>query len=144
MLRLAKQQTYKKCIIVFICLLIVINIEYRTVICLGADGHIDFEPAFNECCDETDHPSASVQIELSAKEGHEICKHCGSCVDFPIYKDMVQISNTPQKLNPVFLIPATNVLIDFVKLNSSVYNLASNSFTDTSYFDPLRTVILLV
>jgi hypothetical protein len=114
------------------------------VLCFGADGHVEFESAFHERCDDPDHSSAPVQDVFSSKASHEICNHCGPCIDMPITNDMIQISNTPQKIITKLSVPTTYMLIDTDKLNSSVYNLASNSFTETSYFSPLRTVVLQV
>ncbi len=142
--KLAKKQMYKKYFVVFICLLIAGNLTHGTVLCFGADGHIELESAFHERCDHPVHSYASDQNQLSSEAEHEICKHCGPCVDMPISNDLVKISNTPQKLITKFLVPTTYMLIDTDKLNSFVYNLASNTFTDTSYFTPLRTVVLLV
>ncbi len=144
MLRFAKKQIYKEFIIVFLCLLIIGNLSHWQVLCYGADGHIELESAFHDRCDDPDHSSAPDQNVLSSKAGHEICKHCGPCVDIPISNDLLQISNTPQKLKLKFLVPTTYMLIDTDKLSSSVYNLAPNTFTDTSYFDALKTVILQV
>jgi hypothetical protein len=144
MLKLAKQQTYKKCIIVFLCLLIVGNLAHWKVLCFGADGHVEIESAFHKYCDDRDYSSAPYKNELSYKAGHQNCKHCGPCVDMPISNDLVQIPDTPQKIITKFPLPTTYMLIDADKPNSSVYNLTSNSFTDTSYFTPLRTVVLLV
>jgi hypothetical protein len=144
MLKLAKRQMYKKCIIVFLSLLIVGNSAHLKVLCFGADGHVELESAFHKCCEEPDNSSAPDQNELSYKAGHETCRHCEPCIDIPISNDMLQISNTPEKIITKFPVPTTNMLIDIDKLDSSVYNSASKSFTDTSYFIPLRTVVLLV
>ena len=135
---------YKKCVIVILCISIAANLAHWKVLCFGADGHVELENAFHKRCDDPDHSSAPVQNVFSSKAGHELCNHCGPCIDVPIPNDLVQISNTTQKLNQKFLVQTTYMLIDTDKLNSSVYNLASNTFTDTSYFTPLRTVILLV
>ena len=144
MLRLAKQQMYKKCIIVFLSLLIVGNLAHWKVLCFGADGHIELESAFHKCCEDPDHSSAPDQNEYSYKAGHENCTHCGACIDMPISNDLIQISNTPQTIITKFTVPSTYMLIDTDKLNYSEYNIASNSFTDTSYFRPLDTVVLLI
>ena len=144
MLKLAKQQMFKKCIIIFLSLLIVGNLAHWKVLCFGADGHIELESAFHKCCEDPDHSSAPDQNELSYKAGHETCKHCGPCVDMPIFNGLVQIFNTPQKIITKFPLTTTSMLVDTDKLNSSVYNVASNTYTDTPYFSPLRTVVLLV
>ncbi|MDT8300907.1 MAG: hypothetical protein RQ760_05430 [Sedimentisphaerales bacterium] len=135
---------YKKYIMVFLCLLIVGNIAYWNVLCFGADGHIELESAFEKCCDDPDYCAAPNQNGLSYKTDHETCKHCGPCLDIPILNNLVQISNTPPKIITKFPASKTYMLIDIDKINSTVYNVASNTFNDTSYFDPLRTVVLLV
>ena len=144
MLKLTGKQIYKKCVIVLLCISIAANLAHWKVLCFGADGHVEFESAFHKCCEDPDYSSAPDQNELSYKAGHETCKHCGPCVDIPISNDVVQISNTPQKIITKFPVSTTYMLIDTDEHSSSVYNLASNIFTDTSYFRPLRTVILLV
>ena len=144
MLKLTGKQMYKKCVIVLLCISIAANLIHWKVLCFGSDGHVEIESAFHKCCENPDNSSAPDQNELSYKAGHENCTHCGACVDMPISNDLVQISNTPQKIITNFPVPTIYVLIDNDKLNSSVNNLASNTFTDTSYFDSLRTVILLV
>ena len=134
----------KKCVIAFLCISIAANLTHWKVLCFGADGHVEFESAFHERCDDTDHSSAPVQDVFSSQAGHEMCNHCGPCIDVPISITMAKISRTPQQLNQQFLLETTYVFIDTEKHSSSVYNSASNSFNDTSYFDPLRTVILVV
>jgi hypothetical protein len=142
--KLAKKQMYKKCIAVFICLLIAGNLAHGTVLCFGSDGHIEIESAFHERCDHAVHSSAPDQNQLSSEAEHEICKHCGPCVDVLISIGLAKISRASTQLNPTFQVPATNVIVATDKLNLSVCNFASNTFAATSYFTPLRTVILLV
>lgn len=144
MLTLAKKKRYRKYVVVLICLSIAGNLAHWKVMCYGADGHIELESALHERCNDPDHFSASDQTTLPSQAGHEICKHCGPCVDVPICIGLAKISRSTQQLNPIFLIPSANILIDFYKHNSSEYNLAANTFSDTSYFTPLQTVILLV
>jgi hypothetical protein len=144
MLKLTGKQMYKKCVIVLLGISIAANLAHWKVLCFGADGHVELESAFHKCCEDPDYSSAPDQNGLEYKAGHENCTHCGACVDMPISNDLVQISNTPQKIITKFPVSTIYMLIDTDKVNSSVYNLASNSFTDTSYFSPLRTVVLLV
>jgi len=144
MLKLAKKQTYKRCIIVFLCLLIIANLAHWKVLCFGADGHIELESAFQKCCEDADCSSAPDQNGPSYKAGHEMCRHCGPCIDIPIFNNLGQISNVPQKVIIKILVATPYIHIDTDKLNSSVNNSASNTYTYTSYFDPLQTVVLLV
>ena len=144
MLKLAKKQMYKRCIVIFFCFLIFGNLAHWKVLCFGADGHVELESVFHKCCEAPDQSSAPDQNGLSYKAGHENCQHCGPCVDMPLSNELAQISNTSQKVIIKISVPTTYMLIDTDKLNISVYNLASDSCTDTSYFSPLRTVVLLV
>ena len=142
--KLAKKQMYKKCIVVLICLLIAGNFTHQTVLCFGADGHIELEFAFHERCGHPVHSYASDQNQLSFEAEHEIGEHCEPCVDVPISIGLAKISHPSTKLNSTFPAPVTNVIVLTDKFDFSAYNSASNTFTATSYFTPLRTVILLV
>lgn len=144
MLRLAKNKKYRKYVVFLISLSIVGNLAHLKVLCFGADGHVEIESAFHEICENPDHCSASNQNILSSKEDHEICPHCGPCVDMPISNDLADISNTQKKLSIQYQVPITYVLFDSYKINSFLYNPTSNGFDDTSYFDPLYTVVLLI
>jgi hypothetical protein len=142
--KLAKKQVYRKCIVLLICLVVVGNLAQGTVLCFGADGHIELEPAFHEHCDHPVHSRASDQNQPSYETGHEKGEHCKPCVDVPISFGLAKISPVTKQLNPTYLVPATNVIVLTDNLDFSAYNLISNTFVDTSYFTPLRTVILLV
>ena len=143
-MKLARKQIYKKCIVVLICLSIAGNLAHGAVLCFGADGHIELESAFHERCNDSVHPCASEQNQLSYQVDHIKGKHCGPCVDVPIPIDLAKISHTPKHWNPIFPAPAINILVGTYKPNYSAYNFTSNTFAATSYFSPLRTVILLV
>jgi hypothetical protein len=143
MLNLTGKQMYKKCVIVLLCFSIAANLTHWKVLCFGANGHIELESTFHGHCFDDVPSSASDKRGFSYQTGHELCQHCGPCIDVPISIGMIKISRMPEQLNQQFLLQ-THILIDTDKLNSSVYDLASNSFTDTSYFDPLHTVILVV
>ena len=144
MLKLAKKQIYKKSIIVFLCLLMVGNLIHWNVLCISADGHVELESAFNECCNAPDNCLTLDYNSFSSTKSDEICLHCGPCIDIPISNDLVQISKTPQKLNLKSLVTTAYVFVDTNEINSSEYHLASNTLTDTPFHTPLYTVILQV
>ncbi len=143
-MKLAKKQMYKKCFVVFICLLIAGNLTHGTVLCFGADGHIELEFAFHKQCEDPVHSYTSDPNKLHYEAHHVEGKHCVPCVDVPISIGLAKISHTPKQLNPTFPVPATNMIVGTDEPNSSAYNFAPNTFVATSYFTPLRTVILLV
>ena len=140
----ARKQIYKKCFVVFICLLIVGNSAHGVVLCFGVDGHIEIESAFHERCDDPAHSQPTDQRQLSYPSDHVKDKHCEPCVDVPISIGLAEITRVSKQLNSTFPAPATNVIVLANKFNPSAYSAASNTFAATSYFIPLRTVILLV
>lgn len=142
--KLAKKQMYQKCIIVFVCLLIVGNSAQEIVLCFGEDGHIELESAFHKQCEAPVHSYTSDQNKLHYEAHHVEGKHCDPCVDVPISIGLAKISHTPKQLKPTFPVSATNMIVGTDKPNSSAYNFAPNTFVATSYFTHLRTVILLV
>jgi len=136
---------YKKSIVMVICLLMVGDSTKGTVLCFGADGHIEIESAFHERCDNPADCCASDKNQLSSEAVRVKGKHCEPCVDFPISTGLAKISRPPkQQPNPTFPVVATNVIVAADKLNSSACNSAPNTFDATSYFTLLRTVVLLV
>ena len=143
-MKLAKKQMYKKYFVMFICLLIAGNLTQGVVLCFGADGHIELESAFHKQCEDPVHSYASDQNKLHYEAHHVEGKHCDPCVDVPISIDLAKISHTPKQSNPTFPITAANMIAGTDKPNSSAYNFAPNTFVATSYFTPLRTVIMLV
>jgi hypothetical protein len=142
--KLDKKQMYKKCFVVLICLSIAGNLAHGTVLCFGSDGHTELESAFHERCDDPVHSYALDPKKLSRKAEHEKGKHCEPCVDITISIGLAKISRTSTQLNLTFPAPVTNMIVLTDKFNLSAYNSASNTFAATSYFTPLRTVILLV
>ena len=60
------------CFALCLCLLLATTPGLR-VLCVGADGHVSVEMAFEECCDETGTPDA-----------HEGGGACGECDDRPL------------------------------------------------------------
>ena len=143
-MKMTGKKLCKKCMIVLICLLIIGNLAQGTVLCFGADGHVELESAFHKHCDDPVHSHTSDQNQHSHEAGHEKGKHCEPCVDIPISIGLAKISHKPKQLNPTFPVLSTNVIILTDKLDFPAYNSISNTFVDTSYFTPLRTVILLI
>jgi hypothetical protein len=142
-MKLTGKKLCKKLMVVLICLLIIGNLAQGTVLCFGADGHVELEPAFHKHCDHRVHYHASVQNQHSHEPGHEKGKHCEPCVDIPISASLAKISHTFKQLKTTSPAPAANVIADIDNINCSAFDLISNTSDDTSYFTPLRTVILL-
>jgi hypothetical protein len=141
--KLTKKQMYRKCVVLLVCLVVVVNSAQGTVLCFGADGHVELESAFHEHCDHSVHSHTSDRNQLSYETSHERGEHCRPCVDVPISFGLAKISPVTKQLNPAFPVPAANVIVLADNIGSSENNYISNAFFDTSYFTPLRTVILL-
>jgi hypothetical protein len=130
---------------VLICLSLIGNSAYGTVLCFGSDGHIEFEPAFHEQCTDHVHSQSANQSHHSFEHEHEHDRHChsGQCVDVSICLDLAKISQTREQLNSTCATFAAGV-IAAVELRVCCEHLSPlDVFAFTSYFRPLRAVILL-
>lgn len=136
----------KEFVAVLVCLSLIGNCVYGTVLCFGADGHVEFESAFHQQCTDHVHSESTDHSHHSSEHKHEHDKHChnGQCVDVPIPLGLAKIAQTPEPLNSTFIALATDVVVGVEQADSSEHSYsASNVFAFTPYFTPLRTVILL-
>ena len=54
------------------------------VLCIGTDGHVEFEVAVNgQCVDTHDFDEGHTRIAITADTAEE--NHCGSCLDLAIF-----------------------------------------------------------
>ena len=130
-MKIAGKQIYKKCFVVLISLLLFGNLARGAVLCLGSEGHVsvEFKPA--DCCDE-----------FHGFPVQPLPNSCDKCIDIPIYTGLEKITRVAKQLNSTFSAPAMIASTD--KFNHSAYSSVSNTFDVTSYFTPLRAVILLI
>ena len=140
--KITKKQMYKKCVLVLICLLIFGNLTRGSVVCFGADGHVEIESAFHEHCDDHGHSQPAGQKQLSDQPDHVKGKHCEPCIDIQISIDLAKPDHVSKELNCTPPVPTVIVVAD--KFNLSAYASVSNTFAAASYFTPLDTVILLI
>ena len=118
------------------------------VLCIGTDGHVEFEVAVNGRCTDTHNlDEGHTEVMITAVTAGE--NHCGSCLDLAIF---VSLDIEP------YLVPIQDALIhppDFVatliayRTNSSTTFLTHTTFLDIpSVIDPtltyLRTTTLLI
>lgn len=143
MVKLIRNKVYKKCAVLLICLLVICNLAQGVVLCLGADGHIEIESAFHQRCAGKSHTDASDKNQLFCQADNEDCKHCEPCIDVPISFGLAKISRVPKQLNSTVSTPAAVVIAPSDKLDFSLFHSASDTSSITSYFTPLRTIILL-
>ena len=128
--KIAGKQIYKKCLVVLICLLVFGNLAHSSL-CLGSDKYVSIELRPADCSDKC----FCVPFQPDPNP-------CGQCVDIPIYTGLENITRVAKQLNSTFSAPA--VIVTANKFNHPAYSLVSNTFDVASYFNPLRTVVLLI
>ena len=57
---IAGKDKRRKCVALLVCLFVAANSVQGTVLCFGADGHIEFESAFHEQCTDTIIPCPQI------------------------------------------------------------------------------------
>jgi len=134
----------KECVALLLCVFVAVNSVQGTVLCFGSDGHIEFESAFHERCAHHDD-SLPADHDGHCETDHARDRHChqGRCVDVPIDVGLAKISQTSEKLDRAFAAVAADAILAIEQLGCLESGPASNAFFATSYFSPLRTVILL-
>jgi hypothetical protein len=143
--KVAAKDVRRKCVALFVCLFVAANSVQGTVLCFGADGHVEFESAFHEQCTGHDHSWLPYQSHDSSEAEHEGDRDChnGLCVDVLVDVGLTRISKTTEQSDRAFDAAGTDVIVVVDQADYSVHCPVSNAFFDTSYFDPLRTIILL-
>jgi hypothetical protein len=99
------------------------------VVCLGEDGHVSLETIADACCDS----EGSHQESSGDEETLECNDDCGACVDVPL-----------SVIRPVFEEAAVVIHVNIDESILSEVKFSSEHFIPTSYFSPLRSVILLI
>ncbi len=144
-MNVAGKYVSKEFVAVLVCLSLTGNFVYGTARSFGADGHSEFKSAFHVQCKDHDHSLSTDHGRHSSEAEHEHDKHShsGQYVDVPISFGLAKISQTSKQLNPAFTALAVDVIVAVEQSDCSEHLPASNAFVATSYFTPLRTVILL-
>jgi hypothetical protein len=126
--------------VLLICLLIIGNLAQGTVLCFGADGHVEIESAFHERCTTPTHAPHAEPQQLSRWVAHEKGDHCGPCIDIPISTTPVKITRLLKKPNSVFSAPVTTVIASAYPSDP----LAPVAFNVPPHFVHMQFVILLI
>ncbi len=127
-MKLTYRKTYNQCICVLMCLLLMGSGAEGAVLCIGADGHIDLEPAFDGVCDDT--------VYFQSNE------HCQSCLDIPVFAGCFTLANQAE--------PAPLATTAFIRLAASGAEFSENelilelSAITNPYLASIRSIILLV
>ncbi|MHC4214519.1 MAG: hypothetical protein ACYSWP_14235 [Planctomycetota bacterium] len=124
-----------------ICLLLLFANSNVIVLCIGQDGHVEIETAASDCCTDNHSNETAKVIENLGQSFKN--NDCGSCVDIPIscglFGKLDQLKNTiPTSFATATISPSNNNSSDFC--NSRII---TTSLTQSTYFIPLSTIILL-
>lgn len=135
----------RKCVALLVRLFLAANLVQGTVLCFGADGHIEFESAFHGQCTNHAHSCSHGHSGPAGEADQEEGKHChcGPCVDVPVDAGIAKLSQTTQQLDRAFAAITADVSTACEQPCYLERNPVSNAFIATSYFTPLRTIILL-
>ena len=142
----AGENMLSKYFTLLVCFLIALNSVQGTVLCFGADGHIEFESAFHKQCTIHDHSQPATHNYHSSEAEHDEDKHChqGQCVDIPFDIDFVQISQKTEQLDRAFAAFDADAVIVVLPPGFFECNPVSADFLTTgSYFSPLSTIVML-
>ena len=146
-LKLAKKQTYKKCIVVFICLLIVGNSAQGVVLCFGEDGHVSLEIAFADCCDEYSAASGQVSPDLYTNYVAST-NSCGDCIDIPLPGNCITkrpTSFVPKKTSTLKVLPNTAISIFNIDSVSTHEEFTAKLGNIVNYtLASIRTTVLII
>jgi hypothetical protein len=137
---LKRKKSLIRYISVPLCLLLMVLNSGLLVVCLGEDGHVLVETIADACCDsEGTHQESS-----GDEEALECIDDCGSCVDVPLSVEFAGSFGADKKIRPVFEEAAVVIHVNIDESILSEVKFSSEHFIPTSYFSPLRSVILLI
>ena len=131
--KLARKQIYKECVLVLTCLLMFGSLACGAVLCFDSEGRVSIKLKSTDCCDEY----LGIPVQASPNS-------CDNCIDIPIFIGLAKITRVSKQSSSTFPAPVINVIVLAGKPDLPAYNSASSSFDASSYFTPLRTVILLI
>ena len=137
-------------VILLVCLLIYLSIIpmqlSNYVLCIGTDGHVEFEIGRDgRCIDTRDFHEAHTEAVITPVPAEE--NHCGSCIDLAIFVPL----NTESSLVPAqnTLAPVPAFVVALVRYPTSDATILTYTLLQTpSVADPtlisLRSTILLI
>jgi hypothetical protein len=145
-MRSKKTKTTSILVVLLIYVFMAGNTSGELALCIGANGHIAFEPIIHEHCHN--HPHIEQHEPLSMEHEHERHlenPHCKPCIDIPIFIGPTEnrLPIKPVKPNPdtLFCLLETEIITNYSTiLPAAAPRLYSTK--DENRF--LRSIILLV
>lgn len=112
------------------------------VVCYGANGHIAVEPTIHGHCESSELDESGCRKD-SSQFGISLSSDHGHCRDILVTSNVVIPARKNIKLS-THKVFTTNLSLKSTSIHtSSVFSLATQSYDLSSFFAPLRTVILL-
>lgn len=145
-MRSQKKTTTSILVVLLIYIFMAGNTSGELALCIGANGHVAFEPVVHEHCHN--HPHIE-QNELSPLEhehgGHFESPHCKPCIDIPIFIGPTdnQLPIKPVKPNPDTLVSLLEpvAISDYQFILPTIPRRFSSAMDENRF---LRSIILVV
>jgi len=116
------------------------------VLCIGADGHIAFEPARNSRCATPTAPTSTLSQQIAPWTSPP--DHCGPCVDVPLLSsedDLQFVAPSPPRLTLDVPVLALAMPLVTMPVAHAVPTSVWSSFLAVSLtLMALRTIVLLL
>ncbi len=147
--KLARKQIYKKCVIMLICLPMFGSLACCAVLCSGSDGHVsvEFKPT-GRCGTFQGIPVQASPNSCANANYSESINSGGDCTDIPLSSNCVTKRTTSfvtKKSSPRKILPKTIFSVsisDTVSTNKERVAKSRNYFSDA--LTSIRTTILII
>lgn len=147
--RLARKQIYKKCVIMLICLPMFGSLACGAVLCFGSDGHISVEFKSTGRCEESQGiPIQAIPNSCTNANYSESMNSGSDCTDIPLPSNCVTkriTSFVTEKSSPLKILPKTIVSVstnDTVSTNKERVAKPGDYVSDT--LTSICTTVLII
>ena len=125
----------------FVLIAVVVCNGYGNVLCFGNDGHVAIEPAFHDhCSHDHDHGHYHDSDRTCREEAeHVLTVSCSPCTDVMVAADFEPV-RTKNLTQSVFVYSGIGLTRAPVSFDHGRCGFNADS---SSYFTPLRTIVLL-
>lgn len=114
-----------------------------TVLCRAENGHVAIEAAAAEGCADTSTRRSAVDAPDSTRNTLASNDDCGNCTDVPLSIGAALVLKQTSQISIASSIPVAAVFAED-PADSLLHHLPCESGAKPLYFDPLRSIVLLV
>lgn len=147
--KLARKQIYKKCVIMLICLPIFGSLARGAVLCFGSDGHVSIEFKRTGRCDESQGIPVQASSNSCTNANYSESMHSGgNYTDIPLSSNCVTkriTSFVTEKSSPLKILPKIIISVstnDTISTNKERVAKSGNYVSDT--LTSIRTTVLII